>query len=156
LNARSEKQRKENKEKTNRQRLTKTSFERFHEADDKGGTARDLLQHLRNLKQYPSKYAEYSEYMKIMQKFRSEYEDYATISFRICRICDKMVQKGSKLWICPELSVSSKYFHPFCPDPLFQCSFSLETRLYHSSEQIFCCCVISCSLFEISMFVIII
>ena len=105
-------------------KLTETSFERFHEADDEGGTARDLLQHLRHLKQYPSEYAEYAEY-----------EDYATISFRICKICNNIVQNMQnmrqdgtdwfKLWICPELSVSSKYFHPFCPDPFFQCSFSL-------------------------------
>ena len=122
--SRTEKQREENKEKTKRRKLTKTSFERFHKADDEGGTARDLLQHLRHLKQYRSEYAEYAEY-----------EDYATISFRICKICNNIVQNmqnmrqdGSdwfKLWICPELSVSSKYFHPFCPDPFFQCSFSL-------------------------------
>ena len=56
-------------------KLTETSFERFHEADDKGGTTRDLLQHLRHLKQYPSEYAEY-----------------ATILFRICRKCNNIVQ----------------------------------------------------------------
>ena len=84
LKAGSEKQRKENKEKTKRQKLTETSFERFHKADDEGGTARDLLQHLRHLKQYRSEYVEYAEY--------AEYEDYATISFRICKICNNIVQ----------------------------------------------------------------
>ena len=70
--------------------------------------------------------------MPNMQQFRSEYAEYATISFRICnnivQNMQNMRQDGSewfKLWICPELSVSSKLFHPFCPDPLFQCSFSL-------------------------------
>merc|ERR1712062_156353 len=116
----------------------------------------DLLQHLRHLQRYRSEYTEYATTSfricricnKIVQNMRQYRSEYATVSFRIC---NNMIQNGSKLWICPELSVSSKCFHPFCHIPYLgfvvneerlQRLLSFQKDLSFIRTDI-CCCVIS-------------
>ena len=95
------------KKTSKRQKLTETSFERFHEADDEGGTARDLLQHLRNLKQYPSKYAEYSPNVFLVKDQNSKISD--AESSIISRTC-----LGHLVLLCFLSSYHALNFVPLC------------------------------------------